>query len=209
MPLPGRGDGGWGSGAVSADSSPGSSVAPGSRRVRSGGWGRGEQGTQQGPPGLSAGPWAGAAGLGLTRLVPQEVDIYTVKVEDLTFTSPFCLQVKRNDYVHALVAYFNIEFTRCHKRTGFSTSEAGPGRCGVVGQVPLWQGREGSDCSSSSRCRGAWSTPSLVQWVRRIQCDSNRGSDLIPGPGTSICCGCGHLTNEKGVPIGLSGYEPS
>lgn len=50
------------------------------------------------------------------------MDIYTVKVEDLTFTSPFCLQVKRNDYVHALVAYFNIEFTRCHKRTGFSTS---------------------------------------------------------------------------------------
>lgn len=61
--------------------------------------------------------------------VPQEVDIYTVKVEDLTFTSPFCLQVKRNDYVHALVAYFNIEFTRCHKRTGFSTSEA-PGSGG-------------------------------------------------------------------------------
>lgn len=53
----------------------------------------------------------------------QEVDIYTVKVEDLTFTSPFCLQVKRNDYIHALVAYFNIEFTRCHKRTGFSTSK--------------------------------------------------------------------------------------
>lgn len=65
--------------------------------------------------------------------VPQEVDIYTVKVEDLTFTSPFCLQVKRNDYVHALVAYFNIEFTRCHKRTGFSTSErgAGPGGRGA------------------------------------------------------------------------------
>lgn len=61
----------------------------------------------------------------LTGPVPQEVDIYTVKVEDLTFTSPFCLQVKRNDYVHALVAYFNIEFTRCHKRTGFSTSEWG------------------------------------------------------------------------------------
>uniref|UniRef100_A0A6I8PCV9 type I protein arginine methyltransferase n=1 Tax=Ornithorhynchus anatinus TaxID=9258 RepID=A0A6I8PCV9_ORNAN len=55
-----------------------------------------------------------------------EVDIYTVKVEDLTFTSPFCLQVKRNDYIHALVAYFNIEFTRCHKRTGFSTSPESP-----------------------------------------------------------------------------------
>lgn len=48
-----------------------------------------------------------------------------MKVEELTFTAPFCLQVKRNDYVHALVAYFNIEFTRCHKRTGFSTSEGG------------------------------------------------------------------------------------
>nr|KAF6273764.1 protein arginine methyltransferase 1 [Pipistrellus kuhlii] len=58
--------------------------------------------------------------------VEKEVDIYTVKVEDLTFTSPFCLQVKRNDYVHALVAYFNIEFTRCHKRTGFSTSPESP-----------------------------------------------------------------------------------
>ncbi|XP_017587048.1 PREDICTED: protein arginine N-methyltransferase 1-B-like, partial [Corvus brachyrhynchos] len=57
---------------------------------------------------------------------PQEVDIYTVKVEELTFTAPFCLQVKRNDYVHALVAYFNIEFTRCHKRTGFSTSPESP-----------------------------------------------------------------------------------
>uniref|UniRef100_A0A8C9D730 Protein arginine N-methyltransferase domain-containing protein n=1 Tax=Panthera leo TaxID=9689 RepID=A0A8C9D730_PANLE len=47
----------------------------------------------------------------------KEVDIYTVKVEDLTFTSPFCLQVK-----HALVAYFNIKVTCCPKRTGFSTS---------------------------------------------------------------------------------------
>lgn len=51
------------------------------------------------------------------------MDIYTVKLEDLTFTSPFCLQVKKNDYIHALVTYFNIEFTRCHKRTGFSTSQ--------------------------------------------------------------------------------------
>lgn len=59
-------------------------------------------------------------------LLPQEVDIYTVKADDLTFTSPFCLQVKRNDYVQALVTYFNIEFTRCHKRTGFSTSQSAP-----------------------------------------------------------------------------------
>ena len=51
----------------------------------------------------------------------QEVDIYTVKEEDLTFKTPFHLSCRRNDYVHALVTFFNIEFTKCHKRTGFST----------------------------------------------------------------------------------------
>ena len=53
--------------------------------------------------------------------VLQEVDIYTVKEEDLTFTAPFHLTCRRNDYIHALVTFFNIEFTKCHKRTGFST----------------------------------------------------------------------------------------
>uniref|UniRef100_A0A8C9WN08 type I protein arginine methyltransferase n=1 Tax=Scleropages formosus TaxID=113540 RepID=A0A8C9WN08_SCLFO len=61
-----------------------------------------------------------------TACLIKEVDIYTVKTEDLSFTSPFCLQVKRNDYIHALVTYFNIEFTCCHKRTGFSTSPESP-----------------------------------------------------------------------------------
>lgn len=56
----------------------------------------------------------------------QEVDIYTVKPEDLSFTSAFCLPIQRNDYVHALVTYFNIEFTKCHKKTGFSTGEKPP-----------------------------------------------------------------------------------
>jgi len=52
----------------------------------------------------------------------KEVDLYSVKKEDLSFNSPFNLTVKRDDYVHAIIAYFNIEFTKCHKRTGFSTS---------------------------------------------------------------------------------------
>ncbi|XP_044917206.1 protein arginine N-methyltransferase 8 isoform X6 [Felis catus] len=51
----------------------------------------------------------------------KEVDIYTVKTEELSFTSAFCLQIQRNDYIHALVTYFNIEFTKCHKKMGFST----------------------------------------------------------------------------------------
>uniref|UniRef100_A0A3Q3X3L3 type I protein arginine methyltransferase n=1 Tax=Mola mola TaxID=94237 RepID=A0A3Q3X3L3_MOLML len=56
----------------------------------------------------------------------KEVDIYTVKTEDLSFSSAFCLQIQRNDYIHALVTYFHIEFTKCHKKTGFSTAPDAP-----------------------------------------------------------------------------------
>lgn len=52
----------------------------------------------------------------------KEVDIYTVTEADLTFNAPFHLQCQRDDYAHALVTFFNIEFTKCHKRTGFSTA---------------------------------------------------------------------------------------
>jgi protein arginine N-methyltransferase 1 len=53
--------------------------------------------------------------------VVKDVDLYTVKVEDLAFTNPFHLTVRRNDYVQAFVSYFSVEFTKCHKRIGFST----------------------------------------------------------------------------------------
>ncbi|CAG2212853.1 PRMT1 [Mytilus edulis] len=56
----------------------------------------------------------------------KEVDIYTVQLDDLSFTAPFHLQCRRSDYIHALVTYFNIEFTKCHKRTGFSTAPEAP-----------------------------------------------------------------------------------
>ena len=52
----------------------------------------------------------------------KEVDLYTVVKADLDFASPFHLQCRRNDYIQALVTFFNIEFTKCHKRTGFSTA---------------------------------------------------------------------------------------
>lgn len=52
----------------------------------------------------------------------KELDMYTCKIEDLAFSSPFHLQCRRDDYVQALVCYFNVEFTKCHKRTGFSTA---------------------------------------------------------------------------------------
>ncbi|XP_076303993.1 protein arginine N-methyltransferase 1-like [Tachypleus tridentatus] len=56
----------------------------------------------------------------------KEVDLYNVKSEDLVFHSPFHLQVRRDDYIQAFVTFFNVEFTKCHKRTGFSTAPEAP-----------------------------------------------------------------------------------
>jgi len=53
--------------------------------------------------------------------VLRDVDLYTVTVADLTFKTPFSLMIRRDDYIQALVTYFTVEFTKCHKRTGFST----------------------------------------------------------------------------------------
>jgi hypothetical protein len=35
---------------------------------------------------------------------------------------PFKLVATRNDYIHALVVYFDVYFTACHKLVWFSTS---------------------------------------------------------------------------------------
>ncbi|KJY01672.1 protein arginine N-methyltransferase [Zymoseptoria brevis] len=49
------------------------------------------------------------------------LDLYTCTVADLAFSLPFQLSVRRTDYVHALVAWFDIEFSACHKPVRFST----------------------------------------------------------------------------------------
>jgi len=51
----------------------------------------------------------------------KQVDLYTVTVADLAFVSEFSLRCVRNDYIQALVTFFTVEFSKCHKRTGFST----------------------------------------------------------------------------------------
>lgn len=43
----------------------------------------------------------------------QDVDLYTVRVEDLAFVSNFTLRVIRDDYIQALVSFFTVEFTKC------------------------------------------------------------------------------------------------
>merc|ERR1712000_624779 len=49
------------------------------------------------------------------------LDLYTCTVADLAFSVPLSLQVKRDDFVHALVSWFDIDFTACHKPIRFST----------------------------------------------------------------------------------------
>lgn len=48
-------------------------------------------------------------------------DLYTVKKEDLAFTMPFQLHARRDDFIHALIAWFDIEFSAGHKPVKFST----------------------------------------------------------------------------------------
>jgi len=56
----------------------------------------------------------------------KEVDLQTCTVLDIPFSTKFNLKLKRNDYIQALVTFFNIEFTKCHKRVGFSTAPEAP-----------------------------------------------------------------------------------
>ncbi|KAI1780030.1 protein arginine N-methyltransferase 1 [Hypoxylon cercidicola] len=49
------------------------------------------------------------------------LDLYTCTTADLAFSIPFKLTCRRNDFVHALVAWFDIDFTACHKPIRFST----------------------------------------------------------------------------------------
>lgn len=49
------------------------------------------------------------------------LDLYTCTTADLAFNTPFKLKVKRDDFIHALVSWFDIDFTACHKPIRFST----------------------------------------------------------------------------------------
>ncbi|KAK9478729.1 S-adenosyl-L-methionine-dependent methyltransferase [Lipomyces japonicus] len=50
-----------------------------------------------------------------------DIDLYTVKKEDLAFSSEFTIRARRDDFVHALIAWFDIDFSKCHKLIQFST----------------------------------------------------------------------------------------
>ena len=49
------------------------------------------------------------------------LDLYTCTAADLAFSLPFNMSIRRTDYIHALIAWFDIEFSACHKPVRFST----------------------------------------------------------------------------------------
>ncbi|KAK2452075.1 putative protein arginine N-methyltransferase [Trifolium repens] len=51
----------------------------------------------------------------------KTMDISKMSAGDCSFTAPFKLVAVRDDFIHALVAYFDVSFTKCHKLMGFST----------------------------------------------------------------------------------------
>ena len=59
-----------------------------------------------------------------SEAVLREFDITTMTKEDAAFEAPFALCARRADYVHALVAHFDVSFTACHKPVRFSTAPA-------------------------------------------------------------------------------------
>jgi len=48
-------------------------------------------------------------------------DLNTVTTADLAFKVPYQLTARRSDFIHALIAWFDIEFSACHKPIHFST----------------------------------------------------------------------------------------
>ncbi|KAG5438917.1 hypothetical protein PCANB_002247 [Pneumocystis canis] len=49
------------------------------------------------------------------------LDLYNVKKENLSFVKKWELKARRKDYIHAIIAWFDIEFEGSHKPVKFST----------------------------------------------------------------------------------------
>ena len=49
------------------------------------------------------------------------IDLYNVTAAELAFSAPFQLYARRNDFIHAIIAWFDIDFTACHVPIKFST----------------------------------------------------------------------------------------
>jgi len=51
-----------------------------------------------------------------------EIDLYTCTVEDLDFEAEFQIEFTKRQFAHAITAFFDVEFKRCHIQCGFTTA---------------------------------------------------------------------------------------
>ncbi|KAF2761078.1 S-adenosyl-L-methionine-dependent methyltransferase [Pseudovirgaria hyperparasitica] len=79
------------------------------------------------------------------------LDLYKVQPADLAFTLPYSLTVRRNDFVHAVIAWFDIEFSACHKPIKFST---GPHTKYTHWKQTVFYLRDVLTCESGERITG-------------------------------------------------------
>jgi len=54
------------------------------------------------------------------------IDLNTVTESDLSFKKNFKIECTRNDFTHALIAWFAVEFSKCHKSIFISTAPTAP-----------------------------------------------------------------------------------
>jgi len=50
------------------------------------------------------------------------IDMNIIRTEELTFSVPFRLRAEKSDFCHAVVAFFDVDFARCHRKVTISTS---------------------------------------------------------------------------------------
>ncbi|XP_064335008.1 protein arginine N-methyltransferase 8 isoform X2 [Camelus dromedarius] len=72
--------------------------------------------------------WENVYGFDMTciRDVAMKEPLVDIVDPKQVVTNACLIKIQRNDYIHALVTYFNIEFTKCHKKMGFSTAPDAP-----------------------------------------------------------------------------------
>eukprot|EP00922_Rhytidocystis_sp_ex-Travisia-forbesii_P060368 GHVS01089480.1.p1 GENE.GHVS01089480.1~~GHVS01089480.1.p1 ORF type:complete len:406 (-),score=54.38 GHVS01089480.1:620-1708(-) len=54
-----------------------------------------------------------------------DLDLNTCTTDSLDFVAPYRIHLKRKDFLHAFIAWFDITFSACHKPISFTTSPFG------------------------------------------------------------------------------------
>jgi protein arginine N-methyltransferase 1 len=54
------------------------------------------------------------------------LDLQRLAADDLDWSAPFRITAERDDFVHALVVFFDVHFGRCHRPLTFSTGPCAP-----------------------------------------------------------------------------------